>query len=279
MDYKNILVHVDRSRHAAARIHFAAALARTHGAHLIGAAMTGLPRYVFPEGAWPIPRTLAASCFEPLYDSARQALAQFADITATYDIGCEARLITDQDADALVLLARFADLVVITQDDPDEALPGQVTRLPEYVALHATTPVLLVPLDGTAPVAGRHILVAWNGSSASARAVHAALPLLRRAHTVHVATLRAPTDADEQDSAAEQAQLAASLGRHGVQAQLCVREHDADAGHALLALVGELGCDLVVMGCYGHARFREMLLGGTSRTMLRAATVPLLMLH
>jgi len=279
MDYKTILVHVDQSRHAAARIHFAAALARTHGAHLIGAAMTGLPRHVFPDGAWPIPQTLAASCFEPLYDAAGHALQQFADITAAYDISCEPRLVTDQDADALVLLARFADLVVITQDDPDEALPGQVARLPEYVALHATAPVLIVPLDWTAPAAGRHILVAWNGSAASARAAHAALPLLRRAQNVRLASFCAPTDPFAQDSAAEQAQLAASLARHGVQAQLCVRDQDADAGHAILAMADETGCDLVVMGCYGHARFREMLLGGASRTMLRSATVPVLMLH
>ena len=279
MDYKTILVHVDQSRHAAARIHFAAALARTHGAHLIGAAMTGLPRYVFPDGAWPIPQTLAASCFEPLYDKARRALDQFAGITAAYEIACEQRLVTDQDAEALILLARFADLVVVTQDDPNEALPGQVTRLPEYVALHATAPVLIVPLDWSAPVAGHHVLVAWNGSAAAARAVHAALPLLRHAHQVRLTSFRAPTDAFAQDSVAEQAQLAASLARHGVQAQLCVRDHDVDAGHAILELVDETGCDLVVMGCYGHARFREMLLGGASRTMLRAATVPTLMLH
>ncbi|WP_332878481.1 universal stress protein [Massilia sp. S19_KUP03_FR1] len=279
MEYKTILVHVDQSRHAATRIHFAAALARIHGALLIGAAMTGLPRYVFPDGAWPIPLTLAASCFEPLYDKARRALEQFADITAAYDIACEPRLVTDQDADALVLLARFADLVVVTQDDPDEALPGQVARLPEYVALHATAPALIVPLDWTAPGAGHQILVAWNGSAACARAVHAALPLLRQARNVRLASLRAPTDAFAQDIAAEQAQLAASLGRHGVQVQLCVRDEDVDAGHAILALARETGCDLIVMGCYGHARFREMLLGGASRTMLRSATVPTLMLH
>lgn len=279
MEYKTILVHVDQSRHAAARIRFAATLARDHGAHLIGAAMTGLPRYVFPDGAWPIPETLAASCFAPLYDKADQALNQFAEIAAGYRISHEKRLVTDQDADALVLLARFCDLLVITQDDPHEALPGQVARLPEYVALNATAPVLLVPLDWTAAAAPTHALVAWNGSAPAARAVHAALPLLRRAASVHLASFCAPTDPMPENSAAEQVQLAASLARHDVQVQQCLREKDVDAGHAILALADETGCDLIVMGCYGHARFREMLLGGASRTMLRAATVPILMVH
>jgi nucleotide-binding universal stress UspA family protein len=279
MEYKTILVHVDQSRHAAARIRYAATLARDHGAHLIGAAMTGLPRYVFPEGAWPIPQTLAASCFAPLYDNADRALNQFAEIVAGFHISHEKRLVTDQDADALVLLARFCDLLVVTQDDPHEALPGQVGNVPEYVALNATTPVLLVPRDWTAATAPTHALVAWNGSAPAARAVHAALPLLRRAASVHLASFCAPTDPLPEQNATEQVQLAASLARQGVHVQQCLREKDVDAGHAILALADETGCDLVVMGFYGHARFREMLLGGASRTMLRAASVPVLLHH
>jgi len=279
MEYKTILVHVDQSRHAADRIRYAAALARDHGAHLVGAAMTGLPRYVFPDGAWPIPQTLAASCFAPLYDNAEQALDQFAGLAAGYRISHENRLVTDEDADALVLLARFCDLVVVTQDDPQEALPGQVGRLPEYVALNATTPVLLLPRDWTGATAPTHALVAWNGSAPAARAVHAALPLLRRAASVRLVSFCAPTDPLPEPSAAEQVQLAASLARQGVHVEQCLREQDVDAGHAILAMAGETGCDLVVMGCYGHARLREMLLGGASRTMLRAATVPVLMHH
>ena len=279
MEFKTILVHVDQSRHAAARIRYAAALAREHGAHLVGAAMTGLPRYVFPDGAWPIPQTLAASCFAPLYDKADQALNQFAEIAAGYHLSHEKRLVADQDAEALVLLSRFCDLVVITQDDPHEALPGQVARLPEYVALNATAPVLLVPLDWTAAVAPTHALVAWNGSAPAARAVHAGMPLLRRAASARLVSFCAPTDPLPEHSASEQVQLAASLARHGVLVAQCLREQDVDAGHAILAMANETGCDLVVMGCYGHARLREMLLGGVSRTMLRSATVPVLMHH
>jgi len=279
MDYKTILVHVDQSRHAPARIRLAATLAREHGAHLIGAAMTGVPRYVFQDGAWPIPQTLAASCFEPLYDAAQKALGQFDEIAVAHHVSHEKQLVTDLDADALVLLARFCDLVVITQDDPHEALPGQVTRLPDYVALNSTAPVLIVPVGWTASWTAGDALLAWNGSGPSARAIHASLPLLRQASCVRLVSFAAPTEPFSDDAPAEQVQLAASLARHGVQVEQCLRDQHVDAGHAILAMASETGSALVVMGCYGHSRFREMLLGGASRTVLHCAPVPVLMLH
>lgn len=279
MDYKNVLVHVDQSRHAVARIRYAGMLARAHGGHLLGAAMTGLPRYVFSDGAWPILGSSAESCFQPLYERASQALRQFDALAAEMTVSNEKLLITDQDADALVLQARFADLVVITQNDPHEALPGQVALLPESVALASTAPVMLVPIDWTGSAAPASIVLAWNGSAAATRAVHAAIPLLQRADTVRLVSFCAPTDPFAQDSARELPRLTASLARHGVGVQECVRDQDIDAGNALLEFAHESKSDLIVMGCYGHSRFREMLAGGASRTVMRAAPVPVLMMH
>ena len=278
MSYKTIVVHVDQSRHASRRIEVAATLAREHGAHLIGAAMAGSPRLTLKDDAWPMPHTLAASCFEPLIDAARGALDRFAEIASTFQISYEKKLATDQDADALALLARFCDLLVISQDDPDEALPGQVGRLAEYVALNATAPVLIVPLHWPRPQLASRVLVAWNGTVQAARAVQASMPLLIRASAVQLVSFRGPAEEyGEVMLVSEQAQLTDYLARHGVRARQCVREHDADAGYAIVDLAQQSDSDLVVMGCYGHSRFREMLLGGASRSLLRGAPVPLLM--
>jgi nucleotide-binding universal stress UspA family protein len=46
-----------------------------------------------------------------------------------------------------------------------------------------------------------------------------------------------------------------------------------------LSLAADLSIDLLVMGGYGHARFREMLLGGVTQTVLAAMTIPVLMSH
>lgn len=279
MNYQAILVHVDASSHAAARIGYAITLARGCGAHLIGAAMTGLPRSVLPEGVWPRPGTLEANCFEHLYRAASDALAQFSASAAAAQVACEQRLVTDQDADALALLSRFCDLLVVGQDDPQEALPGHRVPVAEYVALNASAPVLVVPHQWRQAATMNKILVAWNGSAASARAVHAALPVLRQAAQVHVATFCAPDASIARHHADEQTELANWLARHGIAVQACVRDAQTDTGHAILALAHENGCDLVVMGCYGHSRFREILLGGASRTILRSASVPVLMAH
>ena len=278
MAYKTILVHVDQSRHAPARIRLAAAMAREHDAHLVGAAMTGISRYVFPDGAWPLPQTLAASCFDPLYKAAQGALDQFGALAAPFEVSLEPRLVADQDSDALALLARFCDLVVITQDDPAEALPGQAVRLQEYVAVNATAPVLVVPVGWTSTAPPGAVLLAWNGSAAAANACHAALPQLRRAAAVHLATFDAGPE-QRSTTLAEHAALLEWLARHGVPAQAHVRAQEADAGDGILALARTLGCDLVVMGCYGHSRFRELLLGGATRTILRSAAIPVLMAH
>jgi len=276
MDYKTLLVHVDQSHHAPARIRLAAALARAHGAHLVGAAMTGVPRMLFPDGAWHIPRALAANYIDPLRDAALHALDQFDAIVAPLGISHERQLVPDQDGDALVAMARYCDLLVIGQYDRAEALPGRDRKLPEHVALSATAPVLIVPGSWATQAIGHAVLVAWNGSVAATQAVHAAVPLLQRAARVCVASFRAPLE-DQGATPEDQDAMLAYLRRHGIEGTPVVREHGVDAGHAILELAAESQCDLIVMGCYGHSRFRELLLGGASRTILRAATMPVLM--
>ena len=98
-----------------------------------------------------------------------------------------------------------------------------------------------------------------------------------RSNSVRLVSFCAPADPFAAEADAEQAQLAASLARHQIQAQQCLRDRDVDAGGAILTMVDEIGADLLVMGCYGHSRLRELLLGGVTRTMLQAATVPVLM--
>jgi len=50
-------------------------------------------------------------------------------------------------------------------------------------------------------------------------------------------------------------------------------------GDALLSRVDKLGSDLLVMGAYGHTRWKELVLGGVTQTMLGSMPVPVLMSH
>lgn len=278
MRFKTVLVHADLSRHAPARIELAAAICAEHGAHLVGAAMTGVSRDVYPEACDAAPGSLLAGYVDPLLQNARRALDGFADIARRRGVSHEARLVSDQAPDALALLARFADLVVVSQDDPDESLgylPAAM-RMPDYVIVNAARPVLVVPRAGAAPAAPRRVLLCWNGSREAAVAMAAAVPLLQRATHVSLAVLTAVFP-EGPASPAELEDALAFLGRHAVRAAPSLRDPGGDTGRAILALAAEEDCDLVVMGCFGHSRFQELLLGGASRTVLQEATLPVLM--
>jgi nucleotide-binding universal stress UspA family protein len=277
MPYKTILVHADLSVHAPARIRLAAALAQSANAHLIGAAMTGISRFVYPRSPGDLARTVIAAYADSLCQRANRALDQFeAEAGAAGACSWERRLVADDPEGGLVSLSRFCDLLVLSQTDPASAVTGAVRDLPAYVMLNAPRPVLMVPYAGDYTRLDGNALVGWNGSSEAARAVSNALPLLRRAARVVVAHF----DAGEQgELPAQSPDLLAWLARHGVVAELHEQRAGNDTGEALLSLAANQQSNLIVMGGYGHTRFRELMLGGMTRTMLEKMTRPVLMSH
>jgi nucleotide-binding universal stress UspA family protein len=276
MSYRTVLVHADLSRHAPERIGLAAQLARTHDAHLLAIAATGVSREVFPHGYHASQGSLEASYFDPLRDSAARALEQFDRIASEANVSHETRLECDLASDALARMARFGDLVVVSQDDPAEALPGTIGRIPEYVAFASACPVLVVPCAAPVRGIGRNVLVSWNGSKEASAAIQAAIPMLQLATRVRVVIFRSPDDNDAQDARC-QADLAAFLSRHEVRAEILAVDRHIDCGRALLAMAEQEAYDTIVMGCYGHTQFRELFLGGVTRTVLQEARVPVLM--
>jgi nucleotide-binding universal stress UspA family protein len=279
MEYRTILVHADPSVHAPARIRLAALLAERFGAHLVGAAATGISRFVCPEGYSGGLGSMMAGYLDPVWAHAGRMLDQFETFARAAGASSLGRkLISDQAGDGLARQAAFADLLVLSQDDPAESTTDVVTSLPEYVILNCARPVLVVPHGHVFGAVGRGVLVGWNGSREASAAIEGAIPLMRGAESVSLAIFEPPVPAGTSGIDA-QAGLAAWLGRHGIRAAVLVRPAAADVGAQLLALAGELRADLLVMGCYGHARLRELLLGGASRSVLRSMTVPVLMAH
>ena len=137
--------------------------------------------------------------------------------------------------------------------------------------------MLLIPLDFDDPGFGKRILVAWNGTREAARALFDALPLLRNAEQTIVVSIDHTSSAGGHRAGAD---LAATLVGHGVRcAGIEHRTSQRDTGSALLEAVKDFGCDLMVMGCYGHSRFREFIMGGTTWHALHRMSVPVLMSH
>lgn len=291
MSYKTILVHVDEAPRAAERIRLAAELARLDGGHLVGVALTGISRFLYQNELVDDQDPNLALHLSFLRERAGRALADFAPLAQRLGApSAEQRVVDDEAGGGLSLLARHADLVVVGQADPELLSTSAGSEFPAQVLTHSGRPVLVVPYAGLPGPAGqaaaRRVVIAWNGGKEAARAVREALPLLRRAERVHVAIF----DADLQPAVhgdTPGAELRAYLARHGVQAEVLLRQsarqgllkRPADTGGALLSLAADVACDLLVLGAYGHSRFRETLLGGVTRTVLESMTMPVLMAH
>jgi nucleotide-binding universal stress UspA family protein len=209
--------------------------------------------------------------------NSEQALQRFDALASAVDVSHAQRYSDDQAEVGLVLQARYADLVVLGQTDPDTSGLSILRQLPEHLALHGGRPVLVVPFAGTFTHLDRHALVAWDGSRAATRAVTDALPLLRRSARVTLAVFNPDHTRGEEPGA----DIALYLARHGVRVEV-LRQTTApgvDVGNALLSLAADTGADLLVMGAYGHQRWREIVLGGVTRRVLQTMTLPVLMSH
>ncbi|MRW82747.1 universal stress protein [Pseudoduganella sp. FT26W] len=280
MSYKNILVHADLSPHAAPRYALASQVALNHEAHLVGAAFTGLDVEIYRNAAFAYGGMLAATDVQSIRDSAEEALTSFVDIAAISGASYERRLSDDDAETGLVMQARYTDLLVASQSDPELTGPELLRKLPEHLALHSGRPVLLLPYAGRYAHIDQHALVAWDGGRAATRAVTDALPLLRKTKRVTLAVFNAHT---QYGAHGEQpgADIALYLARHGVVVEVTQQTTPPglDIGNALLSLAADIGADLLVMGAYGHQRWREIVLGGVTRRVLQSMTLPVLMAH
>ena len=274
MDFKTILAFVDGGEHTADTLKVATGLAQKSNGHLIGLHVR--PRFqppAFTDGSYALD-ALYKTHEEAVRADEQRAASAFKMANGT-GFTTEWRVIDGFAEDELAHAARYADLVVVGQPDPDRASSAP-TDLAEQVALSTERPVLVVPHIGASRAPGKTVLLAWNGSREASRAATAALPLLEEADEVVVLTVDGKNNGH--DAHAEDA--AEWLKRHGVKAKV---EHDratdSDIGSVILSRAADHGADLIVMGVYGHSRVRELVLGGVSRTMLRSMTAPLLIAH
>ena len=151
--------------------------------------------------------------------------------------------------------------------------------LPDYSAhpdigeLVLTTgrPVLALAPTGESMKAS-NIVIAWKDTREARRAVADALPFLRGADQVLVATV------DEGDYTGERARLetiVSWLHLHGLPARGEVLPLGQSLASTIHNAATAIGADLIVAGGYGHSRFREWLLGGMTQELLEQPTVNL----
>jgi nucleotide-binding universal stress UspA family protein len=281
MSYKDLLVVLDAAPDTSGRVDLAATLAERFSAHLAG---------LYPIPSPELPRRAGyadLAALEPVYHEWRaRALEQAEQTREAFERAAALRGVASEwrgaaegwEADP-ALHARYADLTILGQRDPDDDEMALTRPRPERVTLASGRPILVVPYAGKFATVGRCVLVAWNASREAARAVADAMPLLARAEAVTVLVVD-PQAGPDGHGDLPGADIARHLARHGVKTQI-ERTVSAEVpiGEVLLSRIADLGADLLVMGAYGHSRARELLLGGATRSILASMTIPVLMSH
>ena len=177
----------------------------------------------------------------------------------------------------LNLYGRYADIITVRRPEEDDEIVG-IGGIPGALALSCGRPLLVVPSSGIKSLAPTRVMIAWNGSSEAARAVADSLPFLKMASTVEVVSIGEAKAAEE--GAPESRDLCRHLGVHGIEAEaITLPAPEIGIPEALLSRAAAQGAELIVIGAYGHSRFRELVLGGVTRHFLAHSAVPLLLSH
>jgi nucleotide-binding universal stress UspA family protein len=272
MEYRSILVHLDGSERSNTCLDLALLVAQLHGAH-VNALFA--PVTADHESAWSM--TLTTGYRVLAREDRRRALEhRFLNRLSQANLKGAWHTATAHAQQALLARAPFADLIVLGQSDPTDPDASLSNGMQVRVTLAAGRPVLWVPFAGTFPTVGERVAVAWDAGQAATRALHDALPFMRLAAHTTLVTLNA-----ERVGRIAGADIALVLARHGIDVEVTQLHTPPTVSipDALLSRVDKLGCDLLVMGAYGHARWKELILGGVTQTVLGSMSVPVLMSH
>jgi len=280
--FAQLLVHLDASPRAVQRLEAAQHIGSAQGAavtalYAVTPYSVDLP--VFPE----IGPGMAASLRDMDDRLRQQARSAFEQSLARHpQAGAQvawAEIPSEPITAVFAQQALYADLLVLGQHDPASDPPAGVPAgFVENVLAISGKPALILPYAGALPEpVSDTVVIAWKPSREAAHAVSAAMPLLQRARQVHILSWTGEDEAVQ----GQGLDLQGYLRLRGVNATWHRQGAEpADSlGELLLSRAFDLQASLLVMGCYGHSRAREWVLGGTTRTVLQCMTLPVLMAH
>lgn len=262
---RDVLIHIDDGEHFADL--YAVALKALDG-------MDARIRVLWVENPPTVPSFVRAQIGDGVEDVQRRMAQDMRDrVFAAFSANPgnaewhEARGVPAQVA---TRLGRCCDLIMVPQPDWSGAGQDGESHIGEELLFSTGRPVLFIPRFTPVQSLGRRIVVAWNASAQSARAVHDALPMLKAAARVDVIGSDPAGDAE----------LIAHLEHRGVRVSRSTQVQDGeDPGPAIMRFCQEQGADMVVMGAYGHSRLREFVLGGATRYVLKHQNLGVFMAH
>lgn len=273
MTIKDLLVYVDNDEQCANRLQYAVQMAERCEARMNGVYVRRqleLPSYAEVQ----VPQDVLAAGEKQLMEMSGAARSTFQKGLAGTSLDSEFHQLKGVLPQVLSTVMHYADLAIVAQRHPD-AGDLNLHYSPDSLLFHAGIPLVIVPHAGEFRYPPHHVVIAWNASAPSARALHDALPLLQHAERVVAVSVGNNDPASIADG-----NLSRHLVQHGIHVEVRnIDAADSEAGDVVLSVAAETDSNLIVMGGYGHARFRELVLGGVTRTLLERMTVPVLISH
>jgi nucleotide-binding universal stress UspA family protein len=279
MAYKSILTVLTDAKDASAVLDTAVPFAAACGAHLdvlcLGIDRTQTGYYFAGATALMHDETIAQAQAEATeIETAARTILERSEISW----GVDAMVAQSASVAGLVARrARFADLVVL----PKPYGEGQYADAPvvvEAAMFQGNAPVVVLADGKPVPLQPKRVVIAWNESAEAMVSIRRAMPLLQSADEVNICIVAPERHSSE--SSDPGAELSKMLSRHGVSVEVTILAQTLPRVSEVIARhVADIDADLLVMGAYGHSRFREAILGGATRNMLEHAKVPVFMAH
>lgn len=279
MAYKTIFSVLTDAKFVEPVLEQGIALAAAHDAHLdvlcMGVDRTQTGYYYAGANAMVLQETITRA-----QEEAQEVEAKVKHRLGNSDIRWSTDLGMTQLADIgrhVAAHARFADLAILPQ--PYGKKHGaEMEPVMEAALFEGKVPALILPDGVTFDTAPKNISIAWNESNEALTSVRAALPFLQAAENVRVVVIDPPAHGPNRSDPG--GLLSQYLARHGVRAEIDVLSKTLPrVSDVLLRHAQDTEGDLIVMGAYGHSRFREAILGGATRYMLEQTELPVLMAH
>ncbi|HVX78422.1 MAG TPA: universal stress protein [Bradyrhizobium sp.] len=275
---KDIILKLECGESRDRALDYAVSIAETLDAHLAGVAFGNGPVLAdFPM--MDIPSSILVEIQAETEKAARGAIARFEEAARRSLLSAEPRLITQSELGdpptAFSAMARRFDLSVIMQSD-DNGVYNDL--LIGATLFDSGRPVIIVPYIQKDGLKLDRVVCCWDGGRAAARALNDALPLLKEAQTVELFIV--DNEKTSKESEIRGVGIADHLARHDVKVEVTVvSAPDIEVADAILSHVADCSADMIVMGGYGHSRFREFVLGGVTRAILSSMTVPVFISH
>jgi nucleotide-binding universal stress UspA family protein len=274
---KDMIVNLSVGEGPHAVSDYAVSMAAAFDAHLAGVAFLYDP-IVPVSGAGYIPADVIEAQERDNQTATKAAIDGFVAAAKRAGVTAEPLSLSASFAgvgDQFGRIARRFDLSIVGQAGPGTGPVEEI--IAESALFDSGRPVIIVPYIQKAPLKLDRVMACWDGSRAAARAIADAIPILERAG--HVEIVIVANERGKQDEI-EGADMAAHLARHGLNVEVKrTALGDIDVADVILSHAADAGSDFIVMGGYGHSRLREFVLGGVTRSIFRAMTIPVLMSH